>query len=46
MIEKAEDIAEYVASNAASGDIVLVMSNGGFDGVQEKIMKLLARNTA
>jgi UDP-N-acetylmuramate: L-alanyl-gamma-D-glutamyl-meso-diaminopimelate ligase len=46
VIEKAEDIAEYVASNAASGDIVLVMSNGGFDGVQEKIMNLLERNTA
>src|SRR3990172_1596327 len=41
VIDKAEDIAEYVASNAASGDIVLVMSNGGFDGVQEKILRSL-----
>jgi len=44
VIEKAQDIAEYVASNAASGDIVLVMSNGGFDGVQEKILRALESN--
>ena len=44
VIDKAEDIAEYVASNAASGDIVLVMSNGGFDGVQEKILRSLDSN--
>jgi UDP-N-acetylmuramate: L-alanyl-gamma-D-glutamyl-meso-diaminopimelate ligase len=41
LIEKAQDIADDVASNAASGDIVLVMSNGGFDGVQEKILRAL-----
>jgi UDP-N-acetylmuramate: L-alanyl-gamma-D-glutamyl-meso-diaminopimelate ligase len=44
VIDNAEDIAEYVASNAASGDIVLVMSNGGFDGVQEKILRSLDSN--
>jgi UDP-N-acetylmuramate: L-alanyl-gamma-D-glutamyl-meso-diaminopimelate ligase len=42
VIEKAQDIADYVASNAARGDVVLVMSNGGFDGVQEKILEALA----
>jgi UDP-N-acetylmuramate: L-alanyl-gamma-D-glutamyl-meso-diaminopimelate ligase len=41
VIEKAQDIADYVASNAARGDVVLVMSNGGFDGVQEKILEAL-----
>ncbi len=41
VIEKAQDIADYVARNAASGDILLVMSNGGFDGVQEKILRSL-----
>jgi UDP-N-acetylmuramate: L-alanyl-gamma-D-glutamyl-meso-diaminopimelate ligase len=44
VIDKAEDIAEYVASNAARGDILLVMSNGGFDGVQEKILRALESN--
>jgi UDP-N-acetylmuramate: L-alanyl-gamma-D-glutamyl-meso-diaminopimelate ligase len=42
VIEKAQDIADYVASSAARGDVVLVMSNGGFDGVQEKILQALA----
>jgi len=35
-------IAEHIAANAGSGDIVLVMSNGGFDGVHEKILQALA----
>ena len=43
VIEKAPDIVDHIASNAAPGDIVLVMSNGGFDGVQEKILQALAR---
>jgi len=41
-IEKAQDIAIYVAQNARPGDVVLVMSNGGFDAVQEKILRALA----
>jgi UDP-N-acetylmuramate: L-alanyl-gamma-D-glutamyl-meso-diaminopimelate ligase len=40
-IEKAGDIATHVSSEARSGDVILVMSNGGFDGVQEKILWLL-----
>jgi UDP-N-acetylmuramate: L-alanyl-gamma-D-glutamyl-meso-diaminopimelate ligase len=42
VIEKADHIASYVAENAAPNDIVIVMSNGGFDGVQEKILQALA----
>ena len=42
VIERAEDIAFYVAQNAVPGDIVIVMSNGGFDGVQDKILQALA----
>ncbi|HXG53103.1 MAG TPA: UDP-N-acetylmuramate:L-alanyl-gamma-D-glutamyl-meso-diaminopimelate ligase [candidate division Zixibacteria bacterium] len=38
----ADAIAAHVAANAAAGDIVLVMSNGGFDGVQDKILARLA----
>jgi UDP-N-acetylmuramate: L-alanyl-gamma-D-glutamyl-meso-diaminopimelate ligase len=40
-IERADDIARYVAREAARGDVILVMSNGGFDGVQEKILVAL-----
>ena len=41
-IEKADAIASYVAENASPNDIVIVMSNGGFDGVQDKILRALA----
>jgi UDP-N-acetylmuramate: L-alanyl-gamma-D-glutamyl-meso-diaminopimelate ligase len=41
-IEKAQDIPPYVVREARPGDIIVVMSNGGFDGVQEKILQALA----
>jgi UDP-N-acetylmuramate: L-alanyl-gamma-D-glutamyl-meso-diaminopimelate ligase len=41
LIEEPDDIARHVAREAARGDVILVMSNGGFGGVQEKILKLL-----
>jgi UDP-N-acetylmuramate: L-alanyl-gamma-D-glutamyl-meso-diaminopimelate ligase len=41
-VENAVEIAAYVAKNAKAGDVVLVMSNGGFDAVQEKILQALA----
>ena len=42
VIEKSQEIAAHVAKNAAAGDIILVMSNGAFDGVQEKILTALS----
>jgi UDP-N-acetylmuramate: L-alanyl-gamma-D-glutamyl-meso-diaminopimelate ligase len=42
LINGGDNIAAYVAANAAEGDIILVMSNGGFDGVQDKILAALA----
>lgn len=41
LIERSGEIPAYVAEKARSGDVILVMSNGGFDGVQEKILKAL-----
>jgi len=41
LIQEPDAIARYIADNASAGDVVLVMSNGGFGGVQEKILKLL-----
>ncbi len=46
LIERPDDIARYVADQAAAGDVILVMSNGGFGGVQEKIIKLLKEKNA
>jgi len=35
-------IADYVACNCRAGDVLLVMSNGGFDAVHDKILQALA----
>jgi UDP-N-acetylmuramate: L-alanyl-gamma-D-glutamyl-meso-diaminopimelate ligase len=43
VIERNDDIPRCVASQACPGDVVLVMSNGGFDGVQEKILEQLKK---
>jgi UDP-N-acetylmuramate: L-alanyl-gamma-D-glutamyl-meso-diaminopimelate ligase len=42
MIERAAAIAAHVGRYAQPGDVVLVMSNGGFDAVHEKILQALA----
>jgi UDP-N-acetylmuramate: L-alanyl-gamma-D-glutamyl-meso-diaminopimelate ligase len=36
-------VAEVVARGAQPGDVVVVMSNGGFGGVHEQILALLRR---
>jgi UDP-N-acetylmuramate: L-alanyl-gamma-D-glutamyl-meso-diaminopimelate ligase len=40
------EIAEFVAGEAATGDVVLVMSNGSFDGLCEKLVKQLESSAA
>jgi len=41
VVESAGEIAAHVGQNARAGDVLLVMSNGGFDGVHEKILQAL-----
>jgi UDP-N-acetylmuramate: L-alanyl-gamma-D-glutamyl-meso-diaminopimelate ligase len=42
--DSTEEIVNYLASNARSGDHIVVMSNGGFDNIHNKILdKLRAR---
>jgi UDP-N-acetylmuramate: L-alanyl-gamma-D-glutamyl-meso-diaminopimelate ligase len=36
-----EEISEYLAANATPGDIILIMSNGGFDGLTAKLLEKL-----
>ncbi len=36
-----QEIADYISTYGAAGDVVLVMSNGAFDGVHEKILRAL-----
>ena len=40
-IERASEIPNYMVREAKCGDVILVMSNDAFDGVQEKILKAL-----
>jgi len=37
--ESADEIAEYLAGNAKSGDVVMVLSNGSFDGLSGKLLE-------
>jgi UDP-N-acetylmuramate: L-alanyl-gamma-D-glutamyl-meso-diaminopimelate ligase len=41
MIADSQEIAAYVTAHGAPGDVVLVMSNGAFDGVHDKILRAL-----
>lgn len=42
-LDRAEEIADHLGQQAVAGDLILVMSNGGFDGVHDKILQALAR---
>jgi UDP-N-acetylmuramate: L-alanyl-gamma-D-glutamyl-meso-diaminopimelate ligase len=37
-IEEVDDIVAFMAENSESGDVVLVMSSGGFGGIHQKIL--------
>ena len=41
--DSAAEIAEFLAGETKSGDLVLVLSNGSFDGLCEKLLGSLAR---
>jgi UDP-N-acetylmuramate: L-alanyl-gamma-D-glutamyl-meso-diaminopimelate ligase len=40
----ADEIVATIAGEAMAGDIVVVMSNGGFDGIHGKLLTALARS--
>jgi len=41
----ADDIVELVSGEAKSGDVVVIMSNGGFDGIYQKMLTSLAEKS-
>jgi UDP-N-acetylmuramate: L-alanyl-gamma-D-glutamyl-meso-diaminopimelate ligase len=43
-IPRVEDIVATIAREARAGDLVLIMSNGGFDGIHDKLLKELEQN--
>ena len=45
-IPDVDRIVTTIAPEARSGDVILVMSNGGFGGIHDKLLAALARNGA
>lgn len=45
-IEQPDAIAAYVAQHAHAGDVVMVLSNGDFGGLHQKLLSLLAKKEA
>jgi len=39
--EDTDKIIEFVAAEAGSGDVVLIMSNGGFDNIHQRLLETL-----
>ena len=44
--ETADQIAEYLAQESRPGDLILVMSNGSFDGLCGKLLEKLQSHPA
>jgi UDP-N-acetylmuramate: L-alanyl-gamma-D-glutamyl-meso-diaminopimelate ligase len=44
-IERVHDIVTHVAGSALPGDVLLVMSNGSFGGIHEKLLAALGRRS-
>jgi UDP-N-acetylmuramate: L-alanyl-gamma-D-glutamyl-meso-diaminopimelate ligase len=42
VVPSADQIADYLGGEVKEGDLLLVMSNGSFDGLCEKLLKRLA----
>jgi UDP-N-acetylmuramate: L-alanyl-gamma-D-glutamyl-meso-diaminopimelate ligase len=42
-IPEVEDIVAFLSASARTGDVILLMSNGGFGGIQAKLKEALAR---
>ena len=42
----ADEIADYLSNEGKSGDLFLIMSNGSFDGLCEKLLKKLGQGAA
>ncbi|HVA16136.1 MAG TPA: hypothetical protein VMV59_00330, partial [Candidatus Dormibacteraeota bacterium] len=42
----ASDIAEFLAAQLVSGDLVLVMSNGSFDGLCGRLLDALEKGNS
>ena len=41
--DEVDDIVSYLAQSAVEGDHIVVMSNGGFGGIHDKLLRALRR---
>ena len=41
IVQQLDDIVTRIQSQAASGDVIVIMSNGGFGGLHQKIIAAL-----
>jgi UDP-N-acetylmuramate: L-alanyl-gamma-D-glutamyl-meso-diaminopimelate ligase len=41
-----EEVLSYLDGSAREGDVVVIMSNGGFDNIHQRLLELLARSVA
>ena len=41
-----EEVLSYLDGSAREGDVVAIMSNGGFDNIHQRLLELLGRTTA
>lgn len=46
LFRSAAEIVDDLAARSAAGDVILIMSNGGFDGIYEKLISRLKEKTA
>ena len=44
-LDSADEIAEFLAEESREGDLVLVLSNGSFDGLCDKLLAVLSTRT-
>jgi UDP-N-acetylmuramate: L-alanyl-gamma-D-glutamyl-meso-diaminopimelate ligase len=44
-IPRVDDIVATIADEAREGDLVVIMSNGGFGGIHDKLLKALGGTT-
>jgi len=40
--DKVEDIVRYLEESSMPGDHIVIMSNGGFDGIHQKLLQALS----
>ena len=41
-----EEVLSYLDGSAREGDVVVIMSNGGFDNIHQRLLELLGRTVA